>query len=315
MRWIGLFAITLLLAPAAVGAEVSLVGLGWDAVKGFGVLVGQAVVSFVLWSVLGLILGAVAGVFLWRWLRGRGWLDVDWGWYKYFRWIWPVLIVGCLSLGMSCSVGTWGAGRKVKVGMREGKVVETAVVNTYSMVMVWRLKGANAADANGSEALLDRDLAAGLDRLKSASGVADGVEDGARELILKKIDEQSGGSAMERWVYRKLVEAVWESQLNADLPNDELVEVVRSTLDSNNTNAESTVVKAARSKIIAGVHVVVDDTITGLVWSTILTVLTAVLGVLGVPLGIFWLVRWLWLRKHPPDEPDDGEPPVLDTAN
>jgi len=36
---------------------------------------------------------------------------------------------------------------------------------------------------------------------------------------------------------------------------------------------------------------------------------------LGAPLGIFWLVRWLWLRKYPPDEPDDGEPPVLATAN
>ena len=44
-----------------------------------------------------------------------------------------------LSLSLASSLGSWGAGRAVKQGMRQGEVIETAVFNTYAMVMVWRV--------------------------------------------------------------------------------------------------------------------------------------------------------------------------------
>ncbi|HIG81049.1 MAG TPA: hypothetical protein EYQ62_05275 [Verrucomicrobiales bacterium] len=127
----------------------------WDAVKGFGELALKAVYHFFLWGFLGLGLGAAAGVYLWRALRDRGWMDLPWGWYKYVRWLWPVLIVGTLSLGLGSALSVWGSGRTIKQGAREGEVFETAVVNTYSAIMVWRLKG-TVEDTNGTS-LLDRD--------------------------------------------------------------------------------------------------------------------------------------------------------------
>ena len=73
-------------------------------------------IDFSLWGLLGLVLGAMAGVFLWRALRNRGWMDVPWRGYKYVRWLWPVLMVGTLSLGLGSGLGVWGGGRAIKQG-------------------------------------------------------------------------------------------------------------------------------------------------------------------------------------------------------
>ena len=89
-------------------------------------------------------------------LRDRGWMEVSWGWYRYVRWIWPVLIVLTVSLSVASSAGTWGSGWAFKKSVREGQVIETVVFKTYAMVMVWRL-GPQEEDANGS-AFLERDL-------------------------------------------------------------------------------------------------------------------------------------------------------------
>ena len=306
MRAMGLLMILLVagfsLAAAEPSATDQVLQLGWGALKGFGVLVWKSVVSFILWSILGLILGAVGGVFLWRWLRDRGWLDVPWGWYRYVRWIWPVLIVASLSLGMSCSLGTWGAGRKMKAEMREGKLIETAV-------MVWRIKG---ADANATNSLLERDLAEGLAKFKGTPGVAGDFEDKTREMILQKIDSESGGSWYEKWFYRKMIEAVWDEQIKEGLADQEIVEVVNSVLEAGETRGESAVVELAKRKIIAGVHAVLDETINSVVYSTLLYVIPIAIGVPLVLLSIFWLVRWLWLRKHPAAGPDSELPPMLD---
>ncbi|MFM1555472.1 MAG: hypothetical protein ACKJR1_03190, partial [Limisphaerales bacterium] len=89
-RWI-LF-LVLIGAIGAVGAaEPSTASQAltsvWDAVKEFGELALKAVYHMFLWGFLGLGLGAVAGVCLWRVLRDRGWMDLPWGWYKYVRWL------------------------------------------------------------------------------------------------------------------------------------------------------------------------------------------------------------------------------------
>jgi hypothetical protein len=306
-----LLGVGLSLAAAEPSATDRVLKLGWGALKGFGVLIGKSLISFILWSILGLISGAMGGVFLWRWLRDRGWLEVPWGWYRYVRWIWPVLIVASLSLGLSCSLGTWGAGRKMKAGMREGKLIETAVVNAYSAVMVWRIQG---ADDNATSSLLERDLAEGLAKLKDTTGVAGDFEDKTLKLILEKIDQESGGAWYEKWFYRKMLEVLWDQQIKEGLADQEIVEVVKSTLEAGKASGESAAVVLAKQKIIAGVHVVLDETVNSVVYSTFLTVIPIAMGVPLLPLSIFWLVRWLWLRKHPPDSSDSDLPPVLDEA-
>ena len=85
-------------------------------------------------------------------------------------------------------------------------------------------------------------------------------------------------------------------------------------LDAGETSGESAAVNLAKQKIIGGVHTVLDETVNSVVYSTIFTVIPIALGVPLLPLSIFWLVRWLWLRKHPLDGSDAELPPVLDEA-
>ena len=304
--------ISLLVAFSLEAAESSsatqALGLGWASLKGFGSLITQTIFSFFIWSVFGLVLGAIGGVYLWRWLRDRGWMDVPWGWYKYVRWIWPVLIVGSLSLGMSCSIGTWGAGRKTKKEMREGKLVEKAVANTYSAIMVWRLKG---DDSNGTS-LLERDVTGAIAQLKSAVGKAKEVEDDTREKLYDEIDEKVGGSWYQKWFFRKIIEFIWEQQLKDEITGSEAAELVRGTLNTEEKGGEGAAVKLVIGKIMTGVYLAFDESVNSVVYPTILTAIGFGIGVPLLPLCLFWFIRWLWLRKHPMEKIDSREPPLLD---
>ena len=305
--------ISLLAAFSLEAAESSsatqALGLGWASLKGFGSLITQTIFSFFIWSVIGLVLGAIGGVYLWRWLRDRGWMDVPWGWYRYVRWIWPVLIVASLSLGMSCSIGSWSAGRKIKKEMREGQLIEVAVVNTYSAIMVWRIKG-KGEDTNGTS-LLERDVTEAIAKLKMAAGKAEETEDKAREKLYQEIDKRSGGSWHEKWFFRKITEFLWDEQLKEVITDNEKVEFLSKTLETEKQGGEGAAVKRVIGKIMDGVYSALDEAVNSIVYPTILTAMGFAIGVPLFPLCLFWFIRWLWLRKHPVEEIDSGEPPLL----
>ena len=298
------------LEAAESSAASQVMELGWDSLKGFGILIKKSIFSFILWSVLGLILGAVGGVSLWRWLRNKGWLDVPWGWYRYVRWIWPVLIVASLSLGMSCSIGTWGGGRKIKKEMREGQLIEVAVVNTYSAIMVWRIKG-NGEDANGTS-LLERDVSEAIAKLKMAAGKAEETEDEAREKLYQEIDKRSGGSWHEKLFFRKIIEFLWDQQMKEEITDSEAVEFLSKTLETEKQGGEGAAVKLVVSKIMSGVYRALDEAVNSVVYPTLVTAMGFAVGVPLLPLCLFWFARRLWLRKHPGERIAQEEPPVLD---
>lgn len=284
-----------MLGAAESSAGTKLMDLGLDTLKGFGSLITKTIFSFFIWSILGLILGTVGGVFLWRWLRDKGWLDVPWGWYKYVRWIWPVLIVGSLSLGMSCSIGTWGAGNKIKKEIRKGKMVETAVVNTYSAIMVWRIKE-DGTDSNGTS-LLERDVTEAIAQLKSAAGKAKEVEDETREKLYDEIDKKVDGSWYQKWFFRKIISILWDQQLKDQITGSEAAELVRDTLETEEKGGEGAAVKSVISKIMAGVYKAFDESVNSVVYPTVFTAMGFAVGVPLLPLCVFWLIRWLCLRK------------------
>ena len=105
---------------------------------------------------------------------------------------------------------------------------------------------------------------------------------------------------------------MWDEQIKEGLADQEIVEVVKSVLEAGETSGESAAVNLAKQKIISGVHTVLDETVNSVVYSTLLTVIPFAIGVPLLPLSIFWLVRWRWRRKHPPDGPDADLPPMLD---
>ena len=293
-----------------------LLGLGWDALKGFGEIITKALLHMVLWGVFGFILGIVSGVFLWRVLRDRGWMDVPWGWYKYVRWMWPVLIVATLSLGLGSTLAIWGSGRAFKKASREGEVIEKAVFNTYAMVMVWRLDP-KGSDVNGT-ALMEKDLASGLAKLKDAAGKFTEVEEQTREKAIKEMENKVGGGKMKKTVYREILSFIWDQQIKSELTSNEAAEFLSDALQAEKSGGAEAAVIAVRKKIMAGVYKAVDESVNSVTSQIIWAILLTMVLVLSVPLIPFWLVRWLWLRKYPEPaemkvvEHDDEEPPAIE---
>jgi hypothetical protein len=293
--------------PSAASQALS---SGWGAVKGFGELALKAVWHFSLWGMLGLVLGATAAVFLWRSLRDRGWMDVPWRGYKYVRWLWPVLMVGTLSLGLGSGLGVWGGGRAIKQGGREGEVFETAVAKTYAAIMVWRLGGAET-DANGTS-ILERDLAKAIPKLRQTTGQMQAAESAARQKVLEEVDKKSGGSSFQKWFGQQVIEFLWDEQLKGKLTDTETVEFLGSLQADGVSGSEA--VALAKNKIMAGVYLALDEMVNSIVYPTLATILFTALAVLLGPLGLFWLIRWLCLRRRndPESSPGaDDEPPLL----
>ena len=299
------------LAAEATEAPVSqAMSLGWDAVTGFTDVVGKALFHLILWSIIGAILGGVGGFFFWRAMRDHGWLDISWGWYRFVRWMWPVLIVGTLSLGLSSVIGSWATGRAIKQGVRQGEVIETAVFNTYAMVMVWRVDSQNG-DANGS-ALLEQDLAKAVAQLRETDAQATELEQESRAKLKAEIEQKTGGSRLGKWLMGKLLDLLFD-QVKEDLSGQDAVEFLSATLDADQTGGEEQAIQFIRKKIMSAVYLAIDETVNSVVYPFIVSVLVMVLIVLGVPLGSFWGIRWAWYKKYPPspdDSVDINEPPA-----
>ena len=290
----------------------------WDAVKEFGDLALKAVYRMFLWGFLGLGLGAVAGVCLWRALRDRGWMDLPWGWYKYVRGLWPVLMVGTLSLGIGSASGVWAGGRTIKQGVRE-KVFETAVVNTYSAIMEWRGKG-SAEDTNGTS-LGEHELGQAISKLRKSTGQAQAYERAVRKRVMEAVDQQAGDSRLQKWFGREVVEFVWDEQLKGKLTDTDSKKFLASLLADDKTDAKAIelakekIKKEIKEKVMSGIHLAFDETVNSIVYPTLVTILFTGLTLLLGPLGLFWLIRWLCLRNRndPESSPGaDDESPLLD---
>ena len=308
---------TLGAAESSTGQQ--LLDLGWGAIKGFGSIISKALLHMFLWGIFGFVLGVVGGVFMWRALRDRGWMDVPWNWYRYVRWMWPVLIVCTLSFGLSSALSTWGAGRAFKKEVREGEVIEKAVFNTYAMVMVWRLGPQKDGDNNGS-ALLEQDLALAVSKLKEASDKVTGVEDKAREKALEQMEDKIGGGYVKKRIYSEILNFVWDQQVKSELTDNEAADFLSDTLKTEKSGGAEAAVKAVRQKIMSGVYLAVDETVNAAVYPIVWSIIPSMILVLMGPLSSFWLVRWLWLRKYPETtgETDsvqiqDDEPPVIES--
>ena len=292
---------TLLLINGVSSTESSMAqqmfGLGWDGLKGFGEIITKALLHMVLWGSFGIITGGVVGIFLWSILRDRGWMDVPWGWYKYVRWMWPVLIVATLSLGLGFTLATWGSGSVFKKASREGEVIEKAIFNTYAMVMVWRLDS-KGLDVNGT-ALMEKDLASGLVKLKDVAGKSIEFEEQTRQKAIKEMENKVGGGKMRKTVYREILSFIWDQQIKSEITSNEAAEFLSDALQTEKSGGAEAAVIAVRKKIMSGIYKAVDESVNSVMYPIISAVLLAMVLVLMVSLIPFWFVRWVWLRKYP----------------
>jgi len=159
---------------------------------------------------------------------------------------------------------------------------------------------------------LERDVTEAIAKLKMAAGKAEETEDEAREKLYQEIDKRSGGSWHEKLFFRKIIEFLWDQQLKEEITDNEAVEFLSKTLETEQQGGEGAAVKLVISKIMSGVYRALDETVNSVVYPTILTAIGFGIGVPLLPLCLFWFIRWLWLRKHPMEKIDSREPPLLD---
>lgn len=281
---------------------------GFDLLNDIAAMAGGAVLASVLWALLGFALALAGSIYLWRWMRDRGWLDAPWGWYRYFKWVWPTLIIGCLTLGGSCSLGTWGAGNSINNDLREGKIVKNAVINLYDTIKAVR-GDQNATDLNATT--LEQDLTKGLKNLEPALAKAQKLEGEQLEKLKKELEGKAGSSPLKKMLVRELMGAM-ENSLKEQYADNEAVKKYNEAMAAKEQGGESAMVQFVKKELLSGVTSSLISSVDGFVWGTVFSILGLALGIPFIPLGIFCLVRWLILRNKPPADDEEGSPPVLD---
>ena len=267
--------------------------LGFDLLNDIAAMAGGAILASILWSLLGFALALAGSIYLWRWMRDRGWLDAPWGWYRYFKWVWPTLTIGCLTLGGSCSLGTWGAGNSINNDLREGKFVENAVINLYGTIKAMR-GDQNATDFNAT-----------------ALTKAQKLEGEQLEKLKKELEGKAGSSPLKKMLVRELMGAM-EDSLKEQYADNEAVQKYNEAMTAKEQGGESALVQFVKKELLGGVTSSLISSVDSFVWGTVFSILGLALGIPFIPLGIFCLVRWLILRNQPPADDGEDAPPVLD---
>ena len=296
MNWLLTFFCSFLvstLAAAAPSAGAQVKTLGQDLLNDIAAMAGGAILASILWALLGFALALAGSIYLWRWMRDRGWLDAPWGWYRYFKWVWPTLIIGCLTLGGSCSLGTWGAGNSINNDLREGKFVENAVINLYGTIKAMR-GDQNATDFNAT-----------------ALTKAQKLEGEQLEKLKKELEGKAGSSPLKKMLVRELMGAM-EDSLKEQYADNEAVQKYNEAMTAKEQGGESAMVQFVKKELLGGVTSSLISSVDSFVWGTVFSILGLALGIPFIPLGIFCLVRWLILRNQPPADDGEDAPPVLD---
>ena len=296
MNWLLIFFCSFLVsnsAAAAPSAGAQVKTLGQDLLNDIAAMAGGAILASILWALLGFALALAGSIYLWRWMRDRSWLDAPWGWYRYFKWVWPTLIIGCLTLGGSCSLGTWGAGNSINNDLREGKFVENAVINLYGTIKAMR-GDQNATDFNAT-----------------ALTKAQKLEGEQLEKLKKELEGKAGSSPLKKMLVRELMGAM-EDSLKEQYADNEAVQKYNEAMTAKEQGGESAMVQFVKKELLGGVTSSLISSVDSFVWGTVFSILGLALGIPFIPLGIFCLVRWLILRNQPPADDGEGAPPVLD---
>ena len=73
--------------------------------------------------------------------------------------------------------------------------------------------------------------------------------------------------------------------------------VLPAKMQKEEKGGEGAAVKSVISKIMAGVYKAFDESVNSVVYPTVFTAMGFAVGVPLLPLCVFWLIRWLCLRK------------------
>ena len=93
-----------------------------------GALLGSTV-RITVWTLVFSILGVVFGLAAWLNAHKRKHLEAPWNVYRYFKWLWILVFIGCFTFFGGCSGFWFGAASSAKKAIVEDHLVNKMVAN------------------------------------------------------------------------------------------------------------------------------------------------------------------------------------------
>ncbi len=276
-------------APATAPAEQSdaariasnflvLMGDTWGDVALF---VGSMVLWAVVWAAGMFFAGIAAGLVVWLLLRRFGLFDARWGWYRWVRWLWPVLFVLSMSIGF-CYAGAWmGLGRTLRGYIVDRHMVDKVVGHLWVAIAL----DSAQYEASGVES---------VEQLEAVLSDSDAVTNATLADWQAMEDELlADANFAERWVYRLTTDSI-SDRMKEDLAGADPRVVVMFFMDSPNLEqhlaehpdahvvvmALSTQMQAAREKVADVVDSFISPNVHTGLWAGLL-----------IPVGLAVLFR------------------------
>ncbi len=104
--------------------------------KSLAAFAATTVLNAVLWAIGMLLAGILAGLASYFILRRFRLFDATWPWYRFVRWLWPVVFILGAAAGFTYS-GAWiGLGRNIKSYIREKRMLDKIVGQVYFAIVL-----------------------------------------------------------------------------------------------------------------------------------------------------------------------------------
>ena len=253
-------------------------------------LVGQVTGWSVGFALLGLMMGAGGGFFLWRWMRDSKWLDGRWAWCRKVYWVWAVILVGTLGLG-GCSTGmVWGAGTGAKRWVRQGEFFEKTVGHAYAALMIFRADA--RVGGKRPDALLEKDIAVLVRATRGIQDKAVQFEGQFREQLGQWLDSQKI-TGIKRFIMERAAKFLWDQHVNNPLNDEDAEALVRDVLQADRIEADRQVARNIMTRLANSFRLAAIESINEMVWPILFITVPLILAIAFGPLCLFWLVGWL----------------------
>ncbi len=159
----------------------------WKSLAAFAT---TTVLNAVLWAIGLLLVGILAGLASYFILRRFKLFDAAWPWYRFVRWLWPVVFILGAAAGFTYS-GAWiGLGRNIKSYIREERMLDRIVAQVYFAIVLDKA----SYQATGQES------AEKLEQVLAGSEAIGKLAMADWAIVREELTAVTARSAFERWL-------------------------------------------------------------------------------------------------------------------
>ncbi len=175
---------------ASASSPSILNGIG-ELLKLWGKCLGNTFLHGVVWGIAGLFLGAIIGFGLYWFIQRKGGFVATWNWYRYFRWLWPVIFIVCICIGIGLGGMIYGAGRELKAQVVKDKIIDQTLYKVYAAAFWFRKSEMGTGGINGE--LLEQDFEKLIAELESLGRFSEGIQESVKSRIIEQARKSGVG--------------------------------------------------------------------------------------------------------------------------